>query len=479
MSPVNGVPCTPGAVGCTPAPGGAPAMNTAGTGVTTGPTTHPMMMAAGSAAPMVTAGSAAPPTTGPDTTAQLGVPCEVATVVSNHCTLCHGTKPQGGAPMPLMTVKDFQAMSKLNPSMTVAQLVPVRVNATEPARLMPPLNTTKPLMPADKMMLSDWASAGAKGVSANACAITEPGMTGTDPTMMPMGAMGGSGGASLEPIEYNDPEMKCYKFLTHAQGDKDAPYMHGPGEEYVNFSFKAPWTGTVYTRAHKLAVGDAPILHHWLLYIDQRAGIDGGISGNSTGIHPSSNLLHAWAPGADPLYLDPDVGMKLDDTVGLTLEAHFNNATGKVGSDHNGAEICVTTKVPKYMVDMTWTGSESIVGTSAQGTCTPRSQMPIHIIAAQPHMHKKGIHMKVVVNRAGGMKEVIHDEDFNFDNQRYYIENTILMPGDTFTTTCTYNAPATFGQSTSNEMCYWFPIAWPAGSMASGAGIHGPTTCLR
>jgi hypothetical protein len=139
----------------------------------------------------------------------------------------------------------------------------------------------------------------------------------------------------------------------------------------------------------------------------------------------------------------------------------------------------VTPKVPAHIVDMTWTGSESIVGTSAQGTCTPRSQMPIHIIAAQPHMHKKGTHMKVVVNRANGMKETIHDEAFNFDNQRYYMMDTILMPGDTFTTTCTYSGPSSFGQSTNNEMCYYFPIAWPAGSMASGAGIHGPTTCLR
>jgi hypothetical protein len=282
---------------------------------------------AGSPAPVATAGSAAPPTTGPDTAPGLGVPCEVAKAVSNHCTLCHATKLQGGAPMPLMTLKDFQAQSKSNPAMTVAQLVPLRVNATEQAKLMPPINSTKPLMAADKMMLSDWASAGAKGVSTNACAITEPTGMMMDPTMVP-GGKGGMGGASLEPIEYDDPEMKCYKFLTHAQGDKDAPYMHGPGEEYVNFSFKAPWTGTVYTRAHKLAVGDAPILHHWLLYVDQRPGVDGGISGNSTGIHPSSNLLHAWAPGANPLYFDPDVGMKLDDTRSPLQQLHRSHRHG-------------------------------------------------------------------------------------------------------------------------------------------------------
>jgi hypothetical protein len=471
--PNGAAPCIAGSVGCsTPAPAGMP--STAGTGNTIARSaagTAALPSTSGAAAPIATAGAAAPPTVAED---MGGVPCDVAKLVSDHCTLCHATKPQAGAPMPLMTLRDFQAQAKSNPAMTVAQLIATRVNATEQARLMPPVNSTAALMPAEKTTLTTWTSAGAKGVTANACAITEP---MKDP-MMPA-TVGGMGGASLQAIEYNDPEMKCYKFLTHAQGNKDMPYQHGPGEEYVNFTFKAPWTGTVYTRAHKIVLGDAPILHHWLLYIDPSPGPDGGISGNSTGIHPSSNLLHAWAPGASPLYFDPDVGMKLDGTVGVTLEAHINNSTGATGSDHNGAEICVTTKVPAHVVDMTWTGSESIAGTSATGTCTPRSQMPIHIIAAQPHMHKKGIHMKVVINRANGMKEIMHDDDFMFDNQRYYIIDKVLMPGDTFTTTCTYSAPSTFGQYTNNEMCYFFPIAWPVGSMAGGAGIHGPTTCLR
>ena len=47
--------------------------------------------------------------------------------------------------------------------------------------------------------------------------------------------------------------------------------------------------------------------------------------------------------------------------------------------------------------------SEAIFGTSATGTCTPKGPGPIHLIAAQPHEDKKGTHMKVTVNRAGGM----------------------------------------------------------------------------
>lgn len=462
------VACTPGQPGCAATSGGsggAPQQPVAGN-----------TAAAGSGGMKATDGSGGMPAQ----TAGDGVPCDVAKLVSDHCTLCHGTKLQGSAPMSLMTVADFHADAKLHPGMTVAALAPGRINAATPAARMPPLNSTAALTDPEKATLTAWLSAGAKGVTAGACAITEPAPmvpdAGTDGGAV---SGGGLGGASLEEINYDDPDMKCYKFLNHAPGDVNKPYQHGPGEEYVNFTFKAPWTGTVYTRAHKIVLGDAPILHHWLLYIDPSPGIDGGVSGNGSGIHLSSSLLHAWAPGASPLYFDKDVGMKLDGTVGVTLESHINNPTGAMGEDHNGAEICVTSKVPEHIIDLTWTGTESIFGTSASGTCTPSGNEPIHIIAAQPHMHKKGTHMKVVIHRASGMDEIMHDEDFSFDNQRYYLSDKVLMPGDTFSTTCTYNEPASFGKDTSSEMCYWFPFAWPSGSIANSGGIHGPLTCLN
>jgi hypothetical protein len=385
--------------------------------------------------------------------------------------------------MSLVTLADFQAPSKGNPSKPVYAVIPDRINATEQARLMPPVSSST-LSAAELQTFNAWLSGGAKGVTTNACPIG-PASAGTAGAggAGSAGAGGGaapstaSGGASLEPIEYGDPDMKCYKFLTHAQGDVNAPYMHGPGEEYINFSFKAPWTGTVYLRAVKIAVGDAPILHHWLLYKDTPAQPDGQITGMGTGAHPQSALLYGWAPGATPLYLDPDVGVQLDQDISLTIEAHINNATGATGSDHNGAEICVTPKKPEHLADLSWLGSDAIAGTSATGTCRPKGSGPIHIIAAQPHMHKKGTHMKVVINRAGGMSEVLHDKPFSFDDQRYYIENSVLMQGDTVTTTCTYSAPATLGQSTNNEMCYFFTLAWPANNLGTANLLHGANVC--
>ena len=71
-----------------------------------------------------------------------------------------------------------------------------------------------------------------------------------------------------------------------------------------------------------------------------------------------------------------------------------------------------------------------INGTQAEGTCAPRSSQPIHIVAGTPHMHLKGRHMKVTVTRASGGTEVVHDEPFDFQNQRGYQENLTLQPGD-------------------------------------------------
>jgi Copper type II ascorbate-dependent monooxygenase, C-terminal domain len=74
------------------------------------------------------------------------------------------------------------------------------------------------------------------------------------------------------------------------------------------------------------------------------------------------------------------------------------------------------------------------------------------------------------------------DEPFGFENQRVYPEDIWIEPGDTITTTCTHNAPATFGPGTNQEMCYWFAMHYPPLALADNAPlgnvIHGPNTCL-
>lgn len=470
--PLTTPPAT-GAAGSLAMPAGP--SGTAGAPITTPPANNGVAGTGGVTTQPPATATSQPPLSG-------GVPCEVAAVVSKNCTLCHAASAKFGAPMPLMTLADFHADAVVTKGKKVYEITPERINTADIKRRMPPASSTA--VPAsDLAMFTTWLQGGAKGVP-NSCAITEPAMMPTtgpdmmgDPTGMPN--PGRMGHASIDPIEYDDPDMKCYKFLAHAQGDFNKPYMKSPGQQYINFGFKAPWTGDVYSRAIKLAIDpNSKVIHHWLLF--KSPGARDGSIGPGTGAHGSSDvLLHGWAPGASPIYLDPDLGMKLEGDVGYLLEVHYYNETGSSSPDMSGAEVCVTPKKPTNEVAISWVGTDAIAGTSAQGTCRPGSRMPIHLIAAQPHMHLKGTHMKVVLNRQGGMKETIHDVPFDFEYQRYYVLDSIMMPGDSLTTSCTYNAPATFGSATENEMCYFFTLHWPAGALGGGSLIHGQNTCLN
>ena len=82
----------------------------------------------------------------PDASQAPGVPCDVAAVVSKHCASCHMTPLAFGAPMPLLTLADFQAASFSTPTKKVHEQIPGRLMPTDTNRKMPP--TSKPSMSA-------------------------------------------------------------------------------------------------------------------------------------------------------------------------------------------------------------------------------------------------------------------------------------------------------------------------------------------
>lgn len=106
-----------------------------------------------------------------------GVPCNVAAVVSNNCTLCHASTPAFGAPMSLMTYADFHAAAKSDATKKVYELIPMRITTTDTMKHMPPVSRP-PLLPADLQTLDAWTTAGAMP-NGQSCAITPMSATGT------------------------------------------------------------------------------------------------------------------------------------------------------------------------------------------------------------------------------------------------------------------------------------------------------------
>ena len=167
--------------------------------------------------------------------------------------------------------------------------------------------------------------------------------------------------------------------------------------------------------------------------------------------------------------------MPQGDAAKLILEVHWFNDTGSTLPDNSGVRFCTAKKGKRpHTASITFTGSEGICiepnsKREVVGMCDPDDQ-DIHILRVWPHMHKTGTRMKVELLRANGAVEMLHDGPFDFNDQRAYDVNDVVMRGgDRIKTTCYYdnrsNLRIPFGEDTQEEMCFGFITSWPAGAL--------------
>jgi hypothetical protein len=439
--------------------------------------------------------------TGP-ISAALSLPCDVQTILKERCNNCHGTVRDFAAPMSMVTHADLMAPAPLTPKSKVYEELALRIR--DEGSPMPPDGM---LSEQEIRTLESWVEAGAKArASGDKCAaVDEP-------------APPKDAGPPPEEDPYKDlkgPEdcEQTFDFRAHDPSDKTKDFtvpagstLAGTADRYICFYFKPPWPGESQGLwfASMLDQPNTPILHHWLLYgTDAAVHADGAVAPCSAA-EPGAYLLAGWAPGAADVTMPQDVGLSMPTgpTAGLILEVHYYNDTGKEVQDKTGMRLCTAkANTREHTAAVHFTGTEGICvppgrkGFEVSGACNPkRGQGDIHILSVWPHMHKLGTHMKVTINRQNGTKELLHDKAFSFNKQIQYDKGDIILkPGDTMTTTCTYDndntTPVTFGEKTSDEMCFGFITAWPAGALAVdpatldpirnfGLGIQPTRRCL-
>src|SRR5262245_47152257 len=171
---------------------------------------------------------------------------------------------------------------------------------------------------------------------------------------------------------------------------------------------------------------------------------------------------------------------------------HYNN-TGMRQEDGSAVQICTVPAGSRPNVaGLTFLGTEDFNGLFGMGpgkqefttSCNNDSGAPITIIGFTPHMHTIGSNMKSVIMR-GGQPVNVFDKPFVFDQQVNYMLDPVvtLMPGEDIVTTCQFQndtgANVAFGQSTNQEMCYQFALAYPYGALNNGVfSLIGATnTC--
>jgi hypothetical protein len=440
--------------------GGSPSQPGA-TGGTTGTTTGSGGRAPGSGGTPVgsggakvvgTGGSGAPAGgsggTGTNGAAYSDIPCDVATILSKSCGMCHGASPSFGAPMPLVRAADFAKMS-FDGSRTVGQAVIARIN--DNVKPMPQVPVAR-LTATENSTLTTWINAGSK---AAACTSVGPAPGVGIPDVM---------------TDPTDPDVTCYD-ITARNTTKGKFSVPTTPDLYHCFHYSPPWgTEKVHMVHWRPLIDNDKVIHHWLLFNDTDAVAD-NTSVDCSGVHPAAQLVAGWAPGGRGFNLPTGVGQDVSGK-GFTLETHYNNTLGSASPDASGLRVCVTKKVRPVEAGLHWLGTELILlpaGGQAAGICKPSATGPVTIMTSTPHMHLQGRHMKTVINRVNGTMETLLDKPFAFESQVGYDTPAVIMPGDYLTTTCTYGGAATFGEGTKQEMCYNFVLAYPNGGLSSGS----------
>jgi len=303
-----------------------------------------------------------------------------------------------------------------------------------------------------------------------------------------------------QPVRNPDGTL-CYTFRNHGEpvpGDT-SPYPVIPGEHYVSFFWNAPWTEPSELVRWRTVYDNQKVMHHWLLYSTVGSDIDGTfLPSIGTHIGDAAQLIAGWAVGGNDVSMPPGVGLQLPPPgAGLMIEWHFYNSEFAPMMDSSAIEVCV---VPagslEHTAGMTWLGTENFNGPVGMppgrhdfsGTCAPgrygmTGNEPIRIFSFWPHMHTYGRHMRSVVHRADGREEEVFNKPFDFNFQITYPAMVDLHPGDTITSTCTFEnisgGNVAFGPSTQQEMCYQFAFSYPAGALENGTlSLVGATnTC--
>ena len=151
------------------------------------------------------------------------LPCDVAALLADACSSCHGDPLSGGAKNRLLDATDLGAPSKLDPSKTTADDCVARMK--DPSRPMPPTGQ----LAADKVaLLESWVAA---GMPAGTCSSNT---SGASPT--------------------NTPTV-CTSNQQWTRGDRGSQSMH-PGVACIDCHSKSDGplyqvAGTVYPTAHE------------------------------------------------------------------------------------------------------------------------------------------------------------------------------------------------------------------------------------
>ncbi|MBA2544820.1 MAG: hypothetical protein H0V17_34565 [Deltaproteobacteria bacterium] len=221
----------------------------------------------------------------------------------------------------------------------------------------------------------------------------------------------------------------------------------------------------------------APVgTHHTVLSIAGSNGTSGADGVDDSCDFQNIGMVMLYASGLNESKLDfpTDVGLHIKAGEQLHLNLHLFNATDFPISGDTAILVKAQPTAPPTLAEMVFAGKfifqvqagtpEMPKTTTVTGGCN--NTRTFTTFAVWPHMHQLGSHQKVSVVR-GGNTTVLHDGDYSFQEQNYYLQDPMfdVLPGDRINVECTWvntGAATSFGESSTQEMCFSGFYRFPA-----------------
>ena len=246
-------------------------------------------------------------------------------------------------------------------------------------------------------------------------------------------------------------------------------------DDYRCFIIDPALTQQQVVTGYDIAPGSRKVVHHVIMYIVGRTralakdALDatpgwqcfGGPNVDSVG------ALGAWAPGGVPVIFPAGTGIRIGADQVLAMQVHYNTGNA-VEADRTSVKLMYGTGAERSAYLLPIVADQFSIAPNAVGY-THAEDFPnslgftMNLWGFLPHMHTKG---KKMTLSAMGTNECLVDIprwDFHWQNQ-YFRRTAVQVPRTGgLHLTCTWDNPTantvTWGESTSDEMCFAFVYA--------------------
>lgn len=269
--------------------------------------------------------------------------------------------------------------------------------------------------------------------------------------------------------------------LPHVDQTVTMPEAYTPSaaltDDYRCFLVDPALAADQQVTGYDILPGVAAEVHHVIVYIVDKAAAQakdaqdpgpgwqcfGGANTTSDG------ALGAWAPGSGAVLFPAGTGIRLAANRGLAIQVHYNTLAGVRTPDQTSLKLMYAASpvTAAYLLPLVADGFSIpplTNGYSYSKSFNNPAPLGIKLWGLLPHMHTLGRRI-TITGPANACLIDIPTWDFHWQQQYFRPAPFALGAGQSVTVGCTWDNPTnrtiTWGEGTTDEMCFAFVYATP------------------